>query len=73
MAILTTLGKDLERKSRPGMLGRLFARAYVAVNPSRVAVVSVDDLSESFQDAQLNAIADERADGPFVKVNVSDL
>jgi hypothetical protein len=31
------------------------------------------DLDEQLEDTKLNAIADERADGPFVKVSLDDL
>lgn len=30
-------------------------------------------LQDQIEDAQLNAIADERADGPFVKVSLDEL
>lgn len=36
-------------------------------------VVTAEALDESFEDAQLGAIADERANGPFVKVTLDDL
>ncbi len=32
-----------------------------------------DALQEQMEDAQLNAIADERADGPFVPVSLDEL
>ena len=39
------------------------------------AKVSVSKLAlqEAIEDAQLNAIADERANGPFVRVSLDDL
>lgn len=35
--------------------------------------VSKAALDDAFEDAQLNAIADERVDGPFVRVSLDDL
>lgn len=35
--------------------------------------VRKDDLAEALEDARLNAIADERAGGPFVRVSLDDL
>ena len=32
-----------------------------------------DELNEEIEDARLNAIADERANGPFIKVSLDDL
>jgi hypothetical protein len=32
-----------------------------------------DPMADPFEDAQLNAIADERAEGPFVRVTLGDL
>ena len=37
------------------------------------AFVRRDDLAEALEDARLNAIADERAAGPFVRVSLDDL
>ncbi|WP_353428911.1 hypothetical protein [Paracoccus denitrificans] len=35
--------------------------------------VRKEDLAEALEDARLNAIADERAAGPFVRVSLDDL
>jgi hypothetical protein len=35
--------------------------------------VSREALQVAIEDAQLNAIADERADGPFVRVSLDEL
>lgn len=35
--------------------------------------VRKDQLAEALEDARLNAIADERAAGPFVRVSLDDL
>ncbi|GAB1379912.1 hypothetical protein [Pararhodobacter aggregans] len=36
-------------------------------------VVREEDLAEVLEDERLNAIADERADGPFIRVSLDDL
>ncbi|SDW00031.1 hypothetical protein [Celeribacter indicus] len=38
-----------------------------------VRVVSEEALEDALEDARLNAIADERAGGPFVSVSLDDL
>lgn len=73
MAAIAIHAKDENHRNEPGVFARMFARAYVIVNPSRVKLVSKEALDEAIDDARLNAIADERAGGPFVKVNLSDL
>lgn len=50
--------------ARSSMSGRFMAKH---------VVVTAEALDESFEDAQLGAIADERANGPFVKVTLDDL
>lgn len=35
--------------------------------------IPVEAMDESLEDARLNAIADERANGPFVSVSLDDL
>jgi hypothetical protein len=39
----------------------------------RVIHVRAEAINESLEDARLNAIADERAGGPFVRVSLDDL
>lgn len=36
-------------------------------------VVREEDLAEVLEDERLNAIADERTDGPFIRVSLDDL
>lgn len=43
------------------------------VKRARYANISAEAIDESLEDARLNAIADERADGPFVRVSLDDL
>lgn len=47
-------------------------RARLAV-PHSQAYVSRVALEEAFEDVQLNAVADDRADGSFVRVSLDDL
>lgn len=69
MATLAILDKHMDRVRR-GKLGLYRRRTVVG---GSVKVVSIEALDDSFEDVQLNAIADERADGPFVRVSLSDL
>lgn len=39
----------------------------------RRMVISKAKFEDAIEDAQLNAIADERADGPFISVSLDDL
>jgi hypothetical protein len=39
----------------------------------KTVLVSREALQVAIEDAQLNAIADERADGPFVRVSLDEL
>lgn len=39
----------------------------------RVLHVRTEAIDESLEDARLNAIADERANGPFIRVSLDDL
>ena len=61
-------------KSPPRMAGRV-----VRVNRVEPAVyhrhvlVRFEDINDRIEDAKLNAIADERAGGPFVRVSLDDL
>ncbi len=36
-------------------------------------LVRVEEINDRIEDAKLNAIADERAGGPFVRVSLDDL
>lgn len=60
--LTTTLGGRYTRRS---------SRMTVAMK--RAHMKREELIQESIEDAQLNAIADERADGPFVKVSLDDL
>lgn len=47
-----------------------------ATPAGRIAVgkfVRRDEMADALEDARLNAIADERAAGPFVRVSLDDL
>lgn len=57
--------------SRVGMAsGR---RHILAKQFSKCAVVTFQELEDTIEDAELNAIANERAKGPFVRVSLDDL
>ena len=60
-------GNTFEVESRSGRL--LSSAAGIEIrNPA-----SLRDINNWAEDAQLNAIADERAEGPFVSVSLDDL
>ncbi len=65
-----TVMRQVERKG-------LTAQSRLTVASKRhrgkVALIEVDRLNNDYEDVQLNAIADERADGPFVQVTLDDL
>lgn len=45
-----------------------------AMKPSyKRVVVRCEDIEDAIEDAELNAIANERAKGPFVRVSLDDL
>lgn len=51
-----------------------YSGAFVSRRASGHAVfVRAEAMDESLEDARLNAIADERAKGPFVQVSLDDL
>lgn len=62
MATLTKL--SIAKPPTPGVTRRTV---------SNVLRAHRDALQDQIEDAQLNAIADERAEGPFVKVSLDDL
>lgn len=58
------------------MTGTAQRRAQITERPpagQRGVFVRVDDLAEALEDERLNAIADERAAGPFIRVSLDDL
>ena len=57
----------------PAMAPRRAKTASRIVACRYTVVVREDDLAEALEDARLNAIADERAKGPFVRVSLDDL
>lgn len=63
--------KGAARSRRSGYLvQRTVAERRVGTS---AAFISERALDESLEDARLNAIADERAGGPFVRVSLDDL
>ena len=50
-----------------------FSGAFVKRRSGRAVFVPAETMEESLEDARLNAIADERASGPFVQVSLDDL
>lgn len=61
-AKITKVGKD-------GISGAFVKRP----KTDRAVFISAGAMSDSLEDARLNAIADERAEGPFVRVSLDDL
>lgn len=61
-------------KSPPRMAGRVARanRVEHALYHKRV-LVRFEEINDRIEDAKLNAIADERAGGPFVRVSLDDL
>ena len=57
------------RPARGAKAGVPFALA----QKRKTVLVSREALIVAMEDAQLNAIADERADGPFVRVSLDEL
>ncbi|WP_122111978.1 hypothetical protein [Paracoccus alkanivorans] len=49
------------------------SRRIGGVKRATYANLTIEAIDESLEDARLNAIADERADGPFVRVSLDDL
>lgn len=47
--------------------------AFVQSEKKHALFVPAKAMDESLEDARLNAIADERANGPFVQVSLDDL
>lgn len=62
---LVRIAAVTERREAP-VSRRLHARHYLCT-------VSRFALEDAFEDVQLNAIADERAEGPFVSVSLDEL
>lgn len=50
-----------------------FSGAFVKRPSGHAVFVRAEAMDESLEDARLNAIADERASGPFVQVSLDDL
>ena len=61
-----------QAKIRTDGKGR-FSGAFVKRLSGHAVFVRAEAMEESLEDARLNAIADERASGPFVQVSLDDL
>lgn len=66
---------DAKQARRLALSGRFAADGYGKITGvgARIVTVRVEDLDDAVEDARLNAIADERAGGPFVRVSLDDL
>lgn len=65
-----TAQAKIARTRKPGFSGAFVERRAVS---GHAVFVSAQAMDESLEDARLNAIADERANGPFVRVSLDDL
>lgn len=72
---MTTLQKiHAPKMGRRSVRGGFVVKAsYLSAPSHSYKIAFPSDLDERFEDAQLNAIADERAEGPFVKVSLDEL
>ncbi len=70
---------NLARHTRTALAGgsaRVARRgrfAELAAKKAQMRAQILEDVEDQVEDKILNAIADERADGPFVKVSLDDL
>lgn len=82
----STQGKQMTAHVRIKVEGKHRSGVFVVRNQKTGAVtkkatkssggavfIPVEAMDESLEDARLNAIADERANGPFVSVSLDDL
>lgn len=70
---MSTLAK-MKGSARPRRGGYFVQRAATQRRlATSTAYISEQALDESLEDARLNAIADERASGPFIRVSLDDL
>lgn len=64
-----TAHAKISRAGKSGVSGAFIKRSV----SGRAVFVPAKAMDESLEDARLNAIADERANGPFVQVSLDDL
>lgn len=62
-------GRNVGRAGRNWRSGAAFAFQ----SRASFVVASREAIDEAVEDVKLNAIADERADGPFIRVSLDDL
>ncbi len=77
-AVVTQRGKPWTKATVTRLLGEVRLRIQAELSKPKAAVaaeteIDVTVVSELTEDAELNAIADERDDGPFVPVDLDEL